>query len=98
MLDIEVIKQHLIIDDNYDGENALLEMYKETAIAQVMEDSGCTVEEITDNSGMLMPIPRQAALLLIGDFYAYRENTYNGTLNVQPKGYQRLINIIRHYD
>ena len=45
-----------------------------------------------------MPIPRQALLLLVGDFYAYRENTYNGSLTVQPKGYQRLINIIRHYD
>lgn len=98
MIDIEIIKKHLNVDDDYEGDNALIEMYKETAINQVAEDSGCEIEELTDDNGMLKPIARQAALLLIADFYAYRENTFNGALSVQPKGYQRLINIIRHYD
>lgn len=98
MIDIELVKAHLNIDAGYNGDDNLIQMYIETAFAQIKGDSGCTEEELLDNSGALMPIPRQALLLLVGDFYAYREDTYNGTLNVQPKGYKRLINIIRHYD
>ena len=98
IIDLSIVKEHLNIDANYNGDDHLISLYVETAYEQIKGDSGCTEEELLDNSGALMPIPRQALLLLVGDFYAYRENTYNGTLTIQPKGYQRLINIIRHYD
>ena len=98
IIELSTVKEHLNIDANYKGDDKILSLYVETAYAQIKGDSGCNDEELQDNSGALMPIPRQALLLLVGDFYAYRENTYNGSLTVQPKGYQRLINIIRHYD
>lgn len=97
-IDISTVKEHLNIDAGYNGDDNLIRLYIETAFEQIKGDSGCSDEELFDNSGALMPIPRQALLLLVGDFYAYRENTYNGSLTIQPKGYQRLINIIRHYD
>ena len=98
IIELSTVKEHLNIDANYKGDDNLLSLYVETAYEQIKGDSGCNDEELQDDSGALMPIPRQALLLLVGDFYAYRENTYNGSLTVQPKGYQRLINIIRHYD
>lgn len=98
IIELSTVKEHLNIDTNYSGDDNLLSLYVETAYEQIKGDSGCNDEELQDNSGALMPIARQALLLLVGDFYAYRENTYNGSLTVQPKGYQRLINIIRHYD
>jgi uncharacterized phage protein (predicted DNA packaging) len=98
MVELELVKNHLNIDDGYSGDDNLIQMYIETAYEQIKGDSGCTEDELLDNEGMLMPIPRQALLLLVGDYYTYREDTYNGTLGVQPKGYKRLINLIRHYD
>lgn len=95
-IELETIKKHLNIDSTYNGDDELLLKYAETATAQLMADTGCTIDELGDISKA--PIARHAVLLLIGDYYAYREDTYNGTLTMQPKGYNRMVNILRHYE
>lgn len=95
-IELDTIKKHLNIDATYSGDDALLLQYSDTAIAQLLADTGCTIDEL--GSADKMPIARHAVLLLIGDYYAYREDTYNGSLTVQPKGYNRLANILRHYE
>ena len=94
MIDIELVKRHLNVDESFVDDDELMSMYIENATAQLKADTGCSDTELRE----MLPIARQAILLLVGDYYAFREDTYNGTLTEQPKGYRRLVNILRHYD
>ena len=98
IIDLNLVKKHLNIDESYTGDDLLIKNYINTAFEQLKADTGCEANELLDNAGELMPIPCQAVLFLVGDFYAYREDTYNGALTEQPKGYKRLVNILRHYE
>ena len=59
-IDLSTVKEHLNIDAGYNGDDNLIRLYIETAFEQIKGDSGCSDEELFDNSGALMPIPRQA--------------------------------------
>ena len=50
-IDLSTVKEHLNIDAGYNGDDNLIRLYIETAFEQIKGDSGCSDEELFDNSG-----------------------------------------------
>lgn len=97
MIDLKIVKMHLNIDESFVEDDDLIRLYVHDAFAQLVEDTGCVESELKKD-GELTPLARRAVLLLVGDFYAYRENTYNGSITTVPEGYKRYVNLLRHYE
>ena len=89
-------KKHLTIDEGYNGDDSLIEMQLDTALEIVLSECCRSINELTDENGVLNRIARAAVLLKLGDLYAYREDHYNGSISAVGD-YQRLISLIRNY-
>ena len=90
-------KQHLAVDASYNGDDLLIENYLDNALYIVLSESCNTIADMLDDNGELNRIAKQATLLKLGDLYAFREASYNGSINSVPGGYDRLIGLIRKY-
>ena len=97
MIDLKIVKLHLNIDESFVDDDELIRMYVNDAFAQLVADTGCAEAELKKD-GELTPLARRAVLLLVGDYYAYRENTYNGSITTLSEGYKRYVNLLRHYE
>lgn len=98
MLDTTRIKQHLRVE--HDDEDALIEGYKAAALAYIEQYCGRTIVENPD-SPLEMEMTadlEQAALLLIGHWYAHRESVVIGTITANlPQGVESLLWLRRSF-
>ena len=95
-LDLETIKQHLIIDHNEDDRYLCdLETVAEDAVRRDLNIY--SLKDIEDCTGMLPPAVIHAMLLLIGTLYANRESISYGQAHVVPHSYTLLLDLCRNY-
>lgn len=96
-LDLQQVKQHLIIDHN-DDDQYLADLITVAEDAVRRDLNVYSLKELEDCSGMLPASVIQAMLLLIGTFYANRETvTYGNVPHVVPHSYEYLIALARNY-
>lgn len=88
-LTLELIKQNSRIRGN--NEDAILELYGNSAEDQVLDDIGRTYEELMQWQGSVPPKIVHASLMLVD--FAYRQKSPADTLNwsVVPLTYEHLI-------
>lgn len=95
-IDLDTIKQHLIIDHNEDDRYlADLETVAENAVCKDL--NLYSLKEIEDCSGMLPASVVHAMLLLIGSMYANRESVSYGSPHEIPLSYSYLLDLNRNY-
>ena len=95
-LDLQQVKQHLIIDHNDD--NQYLADLITVAEDVVRRDLNVySPKELEDCGGMLPASVLHAMLLLVGTFYANRETVTYGNVHVVPHSYEYLIALARNY-
>ena len=89
LLTLPDIKRHLRVET--DQEDELLTEYGEAAEQLVLDYLNREVSDIVDEyRGIPRPI-KQAALILVGDFYAYREAGRPGTVSAAIDGVGYLL-------
>lgn len=96
-LEIDYIKQHSRID--YDCEDALLELYAESAEEMVLNTLGRTYEDLLENFGIDQPdgskhVPAaivQASLMLVDSSYSNRSPISPTNMYQVPYTYDFLV-------
>jgi hypothetical protein len=78
MIDLDVVKAHLKVD--HDDEDALIQAYMDAALSafetwtnRKLIDPAGVLPDPVDNALLMTPAIMQGALLLIGQWYVYRE-------------------------
>ena len=89
-LNLNLIKKNSRIE--VDDEDALLDIYGESAEQQVLNDTGRTYEELVEMCGGTFPVDLVHASLLLTDA-AYNQRSAVDKINwyVVPYGYERKI-------
>ena len=97
MIPLELVKQHLRVDDDQDQEDFLIQAYIDAA-GQAAQDYLCrrvyaTAQDIPDGDpGLALNSAITAAvLLMVGDMYAHRERFQQGLTVAVPDAAYRLL-------
>lgn len=97
-IDLETIKRHLNLDEDYDAEDDYLYQLSEAALTAIENHIDTPLEYFVDSvSGRLDPALVQAALLLIANFYENRESVAFAQSYRIPHGYEYLLNQFIRY-
>ena len=97
-IDLETIKKHLNLDDDYTDDDNYLEHLEGVAEQVVEKHIDKTLEEIIAEEGEVPKPLLQAMLLIIGNFYDNRESVaYNQVVEV-PKTLEYILNMYRDYN
>ena len=96
---LDLAKKHLNIEDAYDGDDAYIESLIEVAEEKVAKELCVSVEELTSiGGGKYIPAPRRQAILLsIGAYYAYREEVITIQSRPLEQGVKYLLSLYRDY-
>ncbi|MBW5800068.1 head-tail connector protein [Halomonas elongata] len=105
MLELDIIKQHVRLEPDFDEDDALLDTYATAAHRYVENHTGRTLyatkaEIPTDDEHALVLDDdlTTAMLLLIGHWYENREAVVMGTIATQvPMAVEALIAPYRHF-
>ena len=96
MIDLNQIKQHLNIDEDFTLDDNLLIAQRDAAIDLIQTRICLTYDEIIEREGKLPSRLIQATLLLIGDWYDNRENMVDKNSSM-PFGIQAIVDSCRDY-
>ena len=98
LLDIEIIKKHLNIDDYYEDDDLYLchlcEVAEKVVEKHIDTDLGTLLEQ---NGGELQSPIAHAILLFIGDMYKSRESISFGSVTSIPFSYEYLLSLYKNY-
>lgn len=96
-MDINTIKKHLNIDEEFNGDNDYLLMLADVAKTAVEKHIDCNLEDLQNESGEIPTPLSQAILLMIGNLYMNRESVaFNSVVEV-PKSYDYLLSLYKDY-
>lgn len=96
---IEEAKKHMEVDDDYTGDDSLIEDIILDVEEIASSDLCVGLDELVTKHGALPRTIRRAMLLLIGSFYKSRENEIQSSESAQmANGYNRLISNYRNYE
>lgn len=97
-LDLSLIKQHLNIEPDFTDDDAYLTHLGgvvEVVVEKHIDDS---FDVLAADNGNQLPMPlKQAMLLLVGTYYANRENVSFAMGYEVPQTYNYLIDLYRNY-
>ena len=96
MIDLNQIKQHLNIDEDFTLDDNLLIAQRDAAIDLIETRICAKFSDIIEREGELPSRLIQATLLLIGDWYDNRENMVDKNSSM-PFGIQAIIDSCRDY-
>ncbi len=96
---LELAKKHLNVEDEYEGEDLYIESLIAVAEGKVAKELCVTVDELaTIDGGKDIPAPlRQAILLSIGAYYAFREEVTTIQSRPLEQGVKYLVSLYRDY-
>lgn len=98
MIDVEKVKKHLNIDDEYNGDDnyiaSLISVAKEIVEKHINQNLTSICEE---NDGILPKALEQAMLLLIGTYYANRETITYTSATELPLSYSYILDLYKCY-
>lgn len=93
---LEDIKKHLNIEDCYNEDNQYLISLYHTATDVLTFHTDRTIESLVVG-GELLPTARHAILLLIGQYYSFRESVTPSSIRELPLGFEFLCNKITNF-
>lgn len=97
-LNLNIIKQHLNIDSTYVAEDSYLSHLGSAVEGAVQMDIDISLNKIAeDNGGELPPPLLHAMLLLLGNYYANRENVSYASTSIVPNTYNYICDLYRCY-
>lgn len=97
-LNLDIIKKHLNIDDDYTEDDEYLMMLCEVAENAVSIHIDKSLSELEDSDGKLPSALQHALLLLIANYYNNRESISNTSANNIPFSFNYLIDLFRNYE
>lgn len=97
-LQLDQIKKHLNIDDDYTGDDDYLLFLASTAELVVERHIDCSLVELCDDRGDLPTPLRHAMLLFIGDMYQNRESIAYSNPHSIPFSYEYLLGLYKNYE
>lgn len=99
IIDLQLLKKHLNIEEEFTEDDTYLEMLSDSAVAFVEKYLEDSLELIAnDNGGELPPSLKLAIFILVADWYAYRESVTNLSVNKLPNSLIFILNQFRCYD
>lgn len=96
-LNVETIKKHLNLDDDFVADDEYLKQLAEVAENAVSIHIDRDFSELEDEEGNLPPALQHALLLLIGNYYNNRESVTNVSANNIPFSYNYLLDLFKNY-
>lgn len=98
-LDLETIKRHLNVEQEFTDDDALIEAYADAAEERVAKELCTTTDGLAGlGEGGTLPAPlKQAILLLVGAYYAYREEVTDAQTRPLEQGARHLMSLYRDY-
>jgi hypothetical protein len=96
-LNLEIIKNHLNIEQQFDADDMYLYALLDVAQAAVEKYLDIPLEDMENNDGMLPSPILHAILLLIGTFYAQRESVSTASMQPVPNAFELLCDLYRNY-
>lgn len=97
-LNLEIIKKHLNISDDFAEDDLYLYALIDVANDVVEKSLDIKLDELRNDDGKLPAPIVHAELLLIGTWYAVRESITSGTMLPTPHAYDMLIDLYKNYD
>lgn len=94
---LEEAKKHCNIEEGYTDDDAYIGSLIDVAEKVVSEDICVELEMLEDSNGDIPAPLKQAALLLIGHYYNFREAVAFGVTMQVPLGYKHLTMLYRNY-
>ena len=99
IIDLQLLKKHLNIEEEFTEDDTYLEMLSDSAVVFVEKYLEDSLELIAnDNGGELPPSLKLAIFILVADWYAYRESVTNLSVNKLPNSLIFILNQFRCYD
>lgn len=96
-LNLEIIKNHLNLDQNFDADDFYLNALYDVAVEAVSKYIDSPLEQLEDEHGMLPSSVIHAMLLLIGTWYNIRESVSNASMQPVPHTVEFLCDLNRDY-
>lgn len=96
-LDLDIIKKHLNLDDDFVADDEYLKQLAEVAENAVSIHIDRDFLELEDEEGNLPPALQHALLLLIANYYNNRESVTNVSANNIPFSYNYLLDLFKNY-
>ena len=98
MFDINFIKKHLNIDEDFSGDDVLLEFYMTSAKKIVENHLNKPLSQIKEENNGNFPKPLELCMLyLIGNMYMQRESVSNTSLSEVPQSYNYIMDLYKCY-
>ena len=89
-IDLELIKSHLNIDQDYCDEDEYLLTLADVAVRTIEKHIDHCIDDYVEDGQLEAPL-QHAALLLIGNYYQNRESVTYGQVLQVPHGYEYLL-------
>lgn len=96
-IDLDVIKKHLNLDENFDADDLYLMGLRDAAEEVVAKYIDYPLSQLEDENGKLPASLNHAQLLLIGTWYALRESVSTASMIPIPHAFELLCDIWRDY-
>lgn len=96
-INLEIIKNHLNIEQQFDDDDMYLYALLDVAQAAVEKYLDMPLEDMENEDGMLPSPVVHAMLLLIGTFYAQRESVSSASMQPVPNAFEFLCDMYRNY-
>lgn len=97
LLNIELIKKHLNIDEYYEDDDNYLAYLCEVAEKTVEKHIDTDLGSLMSEYGELPAPITHAILLFIGDMYKSRESVSFGSVTSIPFSYEYLLSLYKNY-
>ncbi len=98
MFDLNFLKKHLNIDQEYTGDDLLLEFYRTAAIKIVEQHLNKPLAQVKAENNGIFPKPLELAMMLIiGDMYQNREGTSSTSMSALPHSYDYIMDLYKCY-
>lgn len=92
IVSLEELKNHLLIEECYNGEDSTLSSLISVSQKIVEKHSELSEQELQDN-----PIAKHCVLLMAGNLYNHRESVSELQVKELPHSFNYLIGLIQNY-
>lgn len=98
-LTLDIVKKHLNVESEFTDDDSYIELLTEVAEEKVAKELCVSVADLaTIDGGKTIPAPiKQAILLSVGAYYAFREDISTANLKGIPVGVKHLLSLYRNY-
>ena len=96
-LNLEIIKNHLNLDQNFDADDFYLNALYDVAVEAVSKYIDVPLSQLEDENGKLPSSVLHAMLLLIGTWYSVRESVSSASMMPVPHAVEFLCDLNRDY-